>query len=88
MLGRRRLPEKRPAPLRAAVLGPLPSNCPALLSAAAQRLQSCRPQSRSPALLRRQARLPWKLARRLPGTLRLSLQRPCPRRLQARTGEG
>ena len=36
-----------PTPLRAAVLGPLPSNCPALFSTAAQHLQSCQPQDRS-----------------------------------------
>ena len=84
--GRRRLPEKRPTPLRAAVLGPLPSNRPTLFSAAAQNLQSCRPQGRSPAVLHRLARMP--LSCRLQCTSRLPLQWLCPSRLQARAGKG
>ena len=86
MPGRRRLPEKRPTALQAAVLGPLPSNRLALQIASAQHLQSCRPQGRSPAVLHRLTRLPRSC--RLQSTFQLSLQRLCPSCLQARAGKG
>ena len=80
----RRLPDSHPSPLRAATLGPLPSSCQARLIPAAQHLQSCQPHSRSPAVLRRQARPRRMLSCRLLGAFCLSLRRLCPGRLQAK----
>ena len=82
----RQLPDSHPYLLRAAVVGPLPSNRQARLIAAAQHLQSCQSRSRSPAVLRRQALLRRMLSCRLLGVFCLSPQRPCPGRLQAKAG--
>ena len=80
----RRLPDSHPSLLRAAMLGPLPSDCQTRLIAAAQHLQSCQPHSRSLVVLRRQARLRSMFSCRLLGAFCLSLQRLCPGRLQAK----
>ena len=82
----RRLPDSHSSPLRAAMLGPLPSNWEAWLIAAAQHLQSCQPRSRIPAVLREQTHLPRMLSCRLPGAFCLRPQRLCPGLLQAKAG--
>ena len=82
----RRLPDSHPSLLRAAVVGTLPSSRQAQLITAAQHLQSCQSRSRSPAVLRRQARLRRMLSYRLLCEYCLSPQRPCPGRLQAKAG--
>ena len=75
------------SPLSAASVGLLAGGFPALRTPVAQLLQSCQPHNRTPAVLRRQVRLPRKLTCRPPDTSRLSLQRLCPIQLQARAGE-